>query len=152
MTDELNELIKSLPEEEKRNFFEKVKLQAQSAVKTAAEKNKKEEEKKTFKASGLWESSDQETTMTIDIKEEQRDQIEFYLSSKDEESIQFSMTKNEFFNFAKMVEEAHKFTKEEESDDSWKKYITDIANALESSVLELREPRQRRRNGIFYIR
>ena len=150
MFDELKSIISNLSEEEQKNFYEKVKLQAQAEANSAAERKKKEEESKKFKASGHWESSDNETSMSIDIKEEQKDQIEFTLSSKTEDTIKFSMTKNEFFNFSKMVQEAYNFTKEEQTEDAWKKYITDIANAISSSPSFIRSPR--RRNSIFYIR
>ena len=88
--------------------------------------------------------------MSIDIKEESKDQVEFTLSSKNEDTIKFSMNKNEFFNFSKMVNEAYEFTKEEEKEESWQKYISDIANAISNSALDIRRPR--RRNSIFYIR
>ena len=152
--EELKDIIKNLSEEEQKNFFDKVKQQAQSAAKTAAERKKKEEEKKKFKASGHWESEDNEIKMTADIKEEEKDKIEFTVGKIDE-PIKFSMSKNEFFNFFKMLEEVHSFVKEEEekhTDYSWQKYLTDIANAISSSTSDLRDYRPRRRNSIFYIR
>ena len=153
MSEELNEILNSLSEEEKKSFIEKVKEQAKNAVKAFEEKKKQEEEQKKFKATGHWESEDNEIKMTADIKEDNKDTIEF-TAGKTDDPVKFSMKKNEFFNFFKMLEEVNSFVKEEENltipaSDPWFEYINDIAKSI-SNASRLCSPC--RRSRIFHIR
>ena len=154
MSEELEKILESLPEEEKNSFIERVKAQAENAVKLAAERKEKEEEKKRFKASGHWEAEEKDgIKMSLDIDSEDRKQINFKIGENE-----FSLSKNDFFNFAKLLNDAYGSLSEEKdgenavlSDDPWFDYISSIANNITNASLALNWP-NRRRNKFFRIR
>ena len=151
MSEELEKILESLPEEEKQSFMEKVKAQAQNAVKMAAERKEKEEEEKKFKASGHWETEEKDgIKMSLDVNSEDRKQINFKIGE-----VEFSLSKNEFFNFAKLLTDAFESLNDEEeksklSDDPWLKYVDDIAKNISNASLALNWPS--RRGRYFRIR
>ena len=133
MNEDLEKILESLPEEEKNNFYEKVKKQAQDAVKKIEEQKKKEEEAKKFKASGHWETENDEIKISADIEQEDSKRIHFNIGSESE----FYLDKNSFFNFAKMVEDIYEKTKEFPElklpncpSDSWQNYINEISKKI----------------------
>lgn len=152
MSEELEKILESLPEEERKSFIEKVKVQAQNAVKVLEENKKKEEEKKKFKASGQWETENDEFKASLEINSEDMKSINVSINTKD---IHFALTKNEFFNFAKMVEDAYSSLKEDNEkpsaiEDSVYKYVRDIANRISDMHSLMDYPC--RRGKIFHIR
>lgn len=151
MNEELEKILEILPEEEKRSFIEKVKQQAQSAVKAAEEKKKLEEERKNFKASGHWETEeDGGIKISIDVDAEDRKLIHFNINNGEE---QFSFDKSAFFNFAELVSDAYSALKEEkkstEIGDPWFDYVSSIAKNIANTT---RFATPIKRGKIFHIR
>ena len=147
MNEELNKLLESLPEEEQGKFIENAKKQIQAAIKTAAEKKAKEEQKKQFKATGHWETETEEadSKITLDITEDNKNEIIFDLNNGD---ISFALTKKEFFNFYNLLTDAYNTLKESKPSDDIFQSLKEIADAI-STPHRCRKPF---RDKIFYIR
>ena len=110
MNKELDHILESLSEEERKSFYENVKKQAQDAVKLSSEQKRIKDEQSKFKATGHWETEDEDNVkISIDIDEENRKLINF---SIDDGAIKFSLGKKTFFNFCKLLADVHDALKE----------------------------------------
>lgn len=148
MNNELDQILESLSEEEKTSFYDKVKKQAQEAVKIAAEEKKKREANKEFKATGHWETEDDDLKIALDIEEDNKTEIKFNLSN----DVAFSLSKKEFFNFCRLLEDAYSTLNEEEgkSPKDISETINSIAKIISASPYFIR-PRLPFRSKIFHI-
>ena len=147
MNSEIEQILESLPEEQKTNFYEKVKKQAQEAVKLVVEEKKKEEEQKQFKATGHWETEDDELKITLDIEEDSKTEIKLHIG----DNVQFSWNKKEFFNFCKLLEDAcNVLSDEDKSPRDISETINSIAKIISTSPFYIR-PRMPFRSKFFHL-
>ena len=121
MSEELEKILEGLTEEQKNAFMEKVKKDAELAVKTAAVEKEKEEAKKLFKATGHWEYSDENNKLTADISEENKKVINIQL---DEQNV-IELSKEEFFNLFALLKDVYSSVKEDDT-----KFQNDVLASL----------------------
>jgi hypothetical protein len=152
-TEELTKLLGELPEDEQAKLIDKVKTQVQNSIKMAAEKKKREELKKQFKATGHWETQTEEedSKITLDITEDNKNEIIFDFNEGD---ISFALSKKEFFNFYKLVTDAYNSLKES-PDSTESLFSEDMLEKIKSLANSIYIPNGYRkpfRTKIFHIR
>jgi len=160
---EIEKLLEGLSEEQKAKFLEKVKKDAEKAVKTAAEEREKEEAKKLFSGFGSWDLEDGGKKYKAVIDQNDRKYIKIFLGN--DHIIELS--KSEFFNIQKLLSRVYKSVKDEHQDlfdsidDQFPEAdkISELLGSCSSMFpkffqeIELNPScRKRRNNQIFHIR
>ena len=125
MNEELNQLLEGLSEEQKAKFMEKVKKDAEVAVKTAAAEKEKEEAKKLFKATGNWETETSDYKFKATINDDSKKFVDITFvdhnapkCDKSYDGITMRLKKEEFFNFVKMLNDVYSSVKEENTEEN----------------------------------